>query len=333
MSALPWLLLPAAVVAAGAGFERVRRMTDRRRHPAPARFEDVGGHRLHHRVLGDGEDLVVLEAGSGDWSTHWGRVPELLARDATVLIYDRAGLGWSEAGPSPRSAEIAAQELHQLLQRIAPGGRPLLVAHGRGAAIARIYAHRYPFEPTGLVLVDPEPPGLDDELRQRGIPSPHASPLFWRLLVAANAVGVARLLGWHPAVPVVENLALTEREQAALVARGHDPRVLRTMGAELEQRAVDEARVRELRSRFNGPVRVVSAEATLAPDAAPRGCSPEEFNVIWQTSQEPYLQFADDSVRTVVPGSHHHVALHAPEAVVDVVREALQASRSVGEPV
>ncbi len=332
MSVLPWLLLPVGIGAVGAGIERFRRWKDLRRHAAPARFQDVGGHRLHHRVLGDGPDLVVLEAGSGDWSTHWGRVPEMLAKDFTVLIYDRAGLGWSEPGPSPRSAEMAAQELHQLLQRIFPNRQALFVSHGRGAAITRIYAHRYPFEPLGLVFVDPEPPGLDEELRQKGIPSPHASTLFWKLLIAANAVGLARVLGWHPAVPVVPNLDLLERERLALIARGHDPRVLRTMGAELEQRSVDEARVRELRSEFPGPVRVISAESTLAEGAAPPGCTPAEFNQLWRDQQQVYLQFAKDSQRVLAGASHHHVALHAPELVVQVVRETQQVSRLVAEP-
>ena len=100
------------------------------------------------------------------------------------------------------------------------------------------------------------------------------------------------------------------------------------MGAELEQRTVDETRVRELRSTFDGPVRVITAGATLAADAAPSGCTPEEFNELWQELQEPYLTISTDRERIVAEGSHHHVHLHDPETVVRVIETTLTAARA-----
>src|SRR6267142_2110479 len=60
-----------------------------------------------------------------------------------------------EAGPSPRTAERIANELHSALR--SAGLRPpyVLVSHSAGGAYIRVFAHLYPKEVAGLVFVDP----------------------------------------------------------------------------------------------------------------------------------------------------------------------------------
>jgi pimeloyl-ACP methyl ester carboxylesterase len=125
--------------------------------PAPGILVSVGGHKLHVRCLGPAEasPTVVLEAGGGGHSSVWPSVQELLAPRVRTCAYDRAGSGWSEPGPAPRSMSQEAFELHALLDA-AKIPRPLvLVGHSIGGLIARTYTERHGNDVAGVVLVDP----------------------------------------------------------------------------------------------------------------------------------------------------------------------------------
>ena len=127
----------------------------------PGRVYDVGGHRLHLLVAGSGDPPVVLEAGGLGWSLDWYPVIERLSQDTTVCAYDRAGYGWSEPGPSPRTSERIAAELHDLLTvaRIRPPY--LLVGASFGGHTVRLFAHHHPEEVCGVVLIDARHEELD----------------------------------------------------------------------------------------------------------------------------------------------------------------------------
>ncbi len=85
--------------------------------PPPGQLVDVGGHRLHIWCVGSGTPTVVLETGLGGMSADWGFVQPEAARFTRVCSYDRAGLGYSDSGPSPRTARRIARELAHLLNR------------------------------------------------------------------------------------------------------------------------------------------------------------------------------------------------------------------------
>jgi pimeloyl-ACP methyl ester carboxylesterase len=316
------LLTPVAAAALGMGVETVRRGLDRRRFPLPDRRQDVGGHALHYRLRGAGDAVVVLEAGDGDWSAHWGKLPEQLGAHATVIAYDRAG-------PGPRTVDTIARELHQLLGKLVPHRRVVLVAHSFGGHVARMYAHRYPFEIAGMVLVDAYHEGLAERLRHQSIPSPDVSPLLLRALALGNRLGLLRLLRLHPSVPGVPHLPYSALQRAALVARGFEPSVLRTMREELEARPASEAQLRALADHFDFPVRVLTATETMRADGAPKGYPVEEFNRLWVEQNAALLALSSDARQVLADGSHHHLHLHSPHLVIDAVREVLDAARAV----
>src|SRR5580765_1105073 len=85
--------------------------------PAPGLLVDIGKHKLHIRCAGpaSGKPTVILEAGGGNFSTTWSAVQGLLSSRVRTCAYDRAGLGWSEPGPGPRTMSQEVFELHSLL--------------------------------------------------------------------------------------------------------------------------------------------------------------------------------------------------------------------------
>ena len=124
---------------------------------APGQLVDMGGWRLHLNCMGAATGLaptVVFEAGAGAFSVDWSLVQPDIAKIARACSYDRAGVGWSDLGPRPRTMAQQVWELHTLLQK---GGAPppyVLVGHSLGGLLVRLYAMTYPSDVLGLVLVD-----------------------------------------------------------------------------------------------------------------------------------------------------------------------------------
>src|SRR5688572_33443005 len=86
----------------------------------PARLVGIGGgRRLNLRCSGPqaATRTVLLEAGFGGDSMAWARVQPLLAKQARVCSYDRAGYGFSDGGPLPRSVDTEVSDLHALGRR------------------------------------------------------------------------------------------------------------------------------------------------------------------------------------------------------------------------
>ena len=133
--------------------------------PPPGRVIDVGGWRLHLNCSGTAkpsQPTVILEAGIGDFSVEWSLVQPGVAAFARVCSYNRAGDGWSQLGPHPRTFHQIVYELHTLLEKA--GERPpyVLVGHSYGGWLIRMYASTYSADVAGMVLVEA---GADDPLR------------------------------------------------------------------------------------------------------------------------------------------------------------------------
>jgi pimeloyl-ACP methyl ester carboxylesterase len=88
-------------------------------------------------------------------SAAWGWVQPAVAQTTRVCSYDRAGLGWSEAGDRPYDPSAVPDQLHTLLSRAGERGPYVLVGHGLGAVFAKLFAGRFPADVRSLILIDP----------------------------------------------------------------------------------------------------------------------------------------------------------------------------------
>jgi pimeloyl-ACP methyl ester carboxylesterase len=118
------------------------------------RLFDIGGYRLHINKIGIGKPPVVLISGSMSFSFDWWLVQNEVAKTTTVCSYDRPGLAWSDAGPSPRTFAQDVYELHALLKISGITPPFILVGQSIGGIIARKYVREYPKEVAGMILVD-----------------------------------------------------------------------------------------------------------------------------------------------------------------------------------
>src|ERR1044071_10040364 len=110
--------------------------------PPPGRLIDLGGWRLHLNCSGQANSsraTVILEAGAGDFSVDWSLVQPLVAPFTRVCSYDRAGAGWSDLGPRPRTMRQQVWELHALLEKAGATPPFVLVGHSYGGWLARLF--------------------------------------------------------------------------------------------------------------------------------------------------------------------------------------------------
>ena len=131
----------------------------------PGRLVDVGGWKLHLNCTGEAraaQPTVILESGVGDFSVEWSLVQPKVAAFVRVCSYDRAGDGWSELGPHPRTFHQIAYELHTLLANAGIKPPIVLVGHSYGGWLVRQYQAMYPSDVAGMVLVEA---GMDDPWR------------------------------------------------------------------------------------------------------------------------------------------------------------------------
>lgn len=122
----------------------------------PGRLVDAGPAKLNFYCTGTGTPTVVFDAGWEDWSPSWGLIQPVIARHTRTCAYDRAGSGFSEAGPMPRTSAEIAKELHAALHNAHIPGPYLLVGHSFGGYDIRTFADLYMPEVYGEVFVDIE---------------------------------------------------------------------------------------------------------------------------------------------------------------------------------
>jgi len=97
---------------------------------------DVGSYGLQFIAFGQGKPTVVIDSGLGEPAVEsgtWKTVIDDISRTTRICVYDRAGLGASDAPPKlPRTSREVAKDLHTLLHKA--NGQSRALYPGRRAA-------------------------------------------------------------------------------------------------------------------------------------------------------------------------------------------------------
>jgi pimeloyl-ACP methyl ester carboxylesterase len=133
----------------------------------PGQLVDIGRFSLHIHCEGEGTPTVVVDTGLGASALEWLPVQERLRHYTRTCLYDRAGYGWSDFGELPRSSSRSVNELYLLLKNARIPGPYVLVGHSYGGMNMQLFARRYPYLVSGLVLVDSSSPGQVDRVQTR----------------------------------------------------------------------------------------------------------------------------------------------------------------------
>lgn len=317
-----YLFLFALLLSGGYLYEKWARKDAYPRFQPPGRRVDIGGRRLYALVQGErrpAQPLVVLEAGHGDWSKCWRNVQPEIARFARVLSYDRAGSGWSDPGPLPRTPERMVHDLHNLLVASGEPGPYLLVGHSMGAPLARLFYHFYPQEVAGMLWVDSAHERMDRFL-----------PFFSKALSGLQSFyGSGRIAGRLGLVRLFQRQMLVvfpnvhgADAQTELLAQVTGARYFDWMYAETA--AFARSDYWNNISRTLGALPVISLEAQYSHQPPPPMAVPfwREFLAGWKKIHADVAGLST-GLRRVPVDAGHVIMAERPEVVVQAVRELL----------
>lgn len=305
----------------------------------PGELISIGTHRLHLNREGSGRPVVVFDAALGASSLSWTLVQPEVARLTRTCAYDRAGFGWSEAGPLPRTAGRIADELHALLHAAGEPPPYVLVGHSYGGLVTRIFAGRYHDEAAALVLLEPahpedwlEPVEEDRAKIERGVKLCRRGAIAARLglaRVVAALVGVGALLPARALVRLISRGGLRREDEVILAPVWKLPPEVR----------------RPLRRFWTTPrffdalgsqIASIGTSAREVLDAAPHGygdlplvtVSSSRPDPVRLRRQEALAALSSRGRHVVTSSSGHWIPLDAPRLVVDVIAEVVRAVRA-----
>lgn len=145
--------------------------------PADARHAVIDNHKVAFRILGSGKPVVVMISGLGDGMATFQDVATDISKSATVIIYDRAGYGGSDALSGARDARAAERELAGLLAQSGVPGPYVLAGHSLGGLFAEYYAVRHPEQVAGMILEESRPADFSRRCEAAGISG--CAPPVW----------------------------------------------------------------------------------------------------------------------------------------------------------
>jgi pimeloyl-ACP methyl ester carboxylesterase len=310
----------------------------------PGQLVAVHGFSLNLYCMGSGSPTVVFDSGWEDWAPAWSTVQPQIAKWTRACSYDRAGAGFSDPGPMPRTSVRIAEELHTALHRAGVAGPYILVGHAFGGDNVRTFADLYMREVAGLVLVDADPSDLEPKVMQEEDRRGRVG-IISELRDCRNAIAEHKplpALGSGPGesqqscaqqffrgLPEAAwsgelNAKLLEIAQTKVAM--YDAYV-----SEMEQMAQDEAYLQQHRRSFGSrPIRVLTSgnhgvgHLETKPPDTPKHLKYEQETML---AQQRWLGLSSNAKEIRARNSSEYIQFDEPETVINAIREVSDQAR------
>ena len=338
MTRLP--LLSFAACLSFLGVQGLRAAPGDTLYAKPGQLVAAAATRLNLYCMGSGSPAVIFDSGWEDWAPVWTLVQPEVARWTRACSYDRAGAGFSDAGPMPRTSVRIADELHSALHNLGVKGPYILVGHAFGGDNVRTFAERYMPDVAGLVLVEADVGGADEH---RGDAARIAEMRECRRAIAEG----------RPLPPLPAPAGRPSRSCAQQFFRGLPERtwsaelnaklleLARTKVAmydayisEMEQMRPDEIYLEQHpRSLGSRPLRVLSTGShgvhNLDP-ARPRNAEQVQYQSRVAQAQAKWLAQSSNARQLFTDKSSEYIPFDQPGFVIDAIHEVYVASTPSG---
>lgn len=320
-------LLIAAALLSGILYEQIGRRRDRNRFPQIGKSVDIGGRSLNIFCSGAGGPTVVFESGGDAPGLEWQPIQTEVANFTQACWYDRAGIGWSDPGPYPRTSAAIAKDLHELLKQAGVPPPYALVGASFGGLNARVYSGMYPNEVAALVLVDSA--HEDESLRAPkfylGRTAPH---WLWHPLCfayeAAAFVGLIRLTESSPSPNT--NPAQMNREEIIAALRRQPKSVINNISTGIViPESYDQARsVHDLGDR---PLIVLTAGQPFDFGDPELNRQAAAYQQVWIHEIQASLAHLSTRGRQILAPNSNHATI-PPDLIIDSVRTVVAQARA-----
>ncbi len=304
-------------------------------YAAPQTLVKIGGRRrLNLLIAGEGAPTVIFAAGLNGTTLHWARVQHALALRTRTVAFDKAGLGFSDPGPPPRTASAIVADLRAALAGADIAPPYVLVGHSAGGPQMRLFAFRYPQEVVGMVMVDSssehQDRRMDEATGARG-----AEARKRNLRDYSRLARLARAGALAPGTPDYDRAVgppwptVTPAVYAAHVAQRLSPGFWRALGSEsaasgsASSAALDAAR----RSLGDMPLIALTAGKNAAARPGEALAAAEARSEVWRTMHDEIAALSTRGERRTIDAGHM-IPIERPEAVIAAIEEVLALARA-----
>ena len=280
--------------------------SDRVSFKPPGKLIDVNGRKMHIYCIGNKSSTIILDSGTGGFSLEWKDIQHSLSQYVRVCAYDRAGYGWSDMGPLPRTTKRITHELHTLLQNAGIHGPYIMVGHSFGGFTAQYFARYFNHEIAGIVLID----------------SSHEEQVY---RLPENGKDVVRRSLHQDRSNMVTRSVLHEHfpKEVAAVAQQLMTRwtALLTWREEMANYALSSRELRDVHDRpiLEIPIVVLTRGKRVWPNT-PYG---DAMETVWKELQDELSSLNGNSTHIIAENSGHVIHLDEPELVVDAIHDVL----------
>lgn len=117
---------------------------------------NVGNHKLHFNIIKGNGTPILFEAGNGDDGAVWQSLTNEIYKQtkATIITYDRAGLGKSEIDTTTISFQNEVRDLEIALKKLGYFENIFIVCHSFGGYYASLFSFRNLKKVKGVVCID-----------------------------------------------------------------------------------------------------------------------------------------------------------------------------------
>ncbi len=304
------VIILVVIVATGSTYQLIAARMDASKYPPPGQLIDVGGYNMHISCLGTGSPPVIFNTGQGVMSLNWLPLQEMVAKFTTACAFDRAGYGWSDLGPTPRTSELMAAELKALLEGAGVEGPYVLVSHSIAGIHDRVFARLNPDLVAGMVLVDTSHHNQTERMGMSSDLSPLLQSL--RRCTWLSLIGYNRLTGTFADRPIYD---IDLRDQAAAkLGQTHTCQAYYDEASAFHESFSQAG----LSTDFGDiPLWVLTGTAKgqdLEPDEA------QALIEVWLELQREMLGFSTNSHHVIVEDSAHYIHNDHPEIVLQAIQ-------------
>jgi pimeloyl-ACP methyl ester carboxylesterase len=302
------------LAVAGAIYEHISEVGDRRLNTMDGRLFDVGDFKMHINCTGQGSPVVILESGLGDTHLSWRKVQPQIAQLTRVCSYDRAGIGYSDSSSRPRTSKVMAEELHALLRAAGIAPPYILVGHSLGGYNVRLYASLYRNEVAGMVLVDASHPDQENRF-----------PLELKNL-EGTWLREAEFLEFIMPFGIPRMMGLCEEEPIQRAAECNFHTASESV-AELKAFSESASQTGATGSLSDMPLVVLSHDPNKPSADLPADID-KPTNDAWERMQEELAHLSTRGTQTVAKNSAHYIQIDRPDVVIEAIRDVVEQARA-----
>jgi pimeloyl-ACP methyl ester carboxylesterase len=305
-------------------------------YASPQTLVKIGRRRrLNLLIAGEGAPTVIFAAGLIGTTLHFARVQREVALKTRTIAFDKAGMGFSDPGPLPRTAAAIVEDLRAALKAADIAPPHVLVGHSAGGPQLRLFAFRHPDEVVGMVMVDSasehqyrrmdEAAGASDsEILRREL-----RRTYTRLTRLARAGALVPGTADYDRAVGPPSPTLTPAVSAAHAAQRTTPgfwRALRSEASAADGASSDE--IAAARRPLGDMPLIVLTAGRFAPRAGETAAATDARRAVWRTMHDEIAALSTRGERREIEGAGHSIQIDRPDVVIGAIDEVLALARA-----